>query len=291
MIMKLVGEQLRQERQRQGLDLKQIAARLCISYSYLNAIESDDWARLPGGFFSRSFVRQYAAHLGMDPSRFDEGLDSVLGGEPEVDLSQLASPKTPINVPPMPTASHRTLDKRMMVSIGAFVIVVLGCSGLYAVWQKSLVKRPDAETTILPSPAAKSQAGDRAEFVPKPVIPASTKPASTAPALPAQSPAHGEINRIAIMQSTSGLQVAATESTWLEVTMNGKTVFSGILERGQSQDLRNPEATRILVGNAGGVAMRLNGKDIGPIGPKGQVRRVVFTKESYEILPGKPASD
>ena len=74
--------------------------------------------------------------------------------------------------------------------------------------------------------------------------------------------------------------------------MNGKTVFAGMLERGQSRDLQNAEATRILVGNAGGVAMRWNGKDIGPIGPRGQVRRVVFTKESYEIqYPGKPASD
>jgi cytoskeletal protein RodZ len=291
--MNLVGERLRQERQRQGLDLKQIAARLCINYRYLNAIEGDDWESLPGGFFSRSFARQYASHLGMDASQFDEALDAVLGTEPAVDFSLLASPKTPINVPPMPSASHRTLDKRMLVSIGALVTVVLGCSGLYAVWQKSQDKRPAAETGIIRPPGGKNHPESRAEFTPKPVIPAST-PHSSSAQNDAQRNAsqHAVVLPTSTSQSVSGLQVAANEPTWLEVTMNGKTVFSGMLEPGQSRDLQNAEATRILVGNAGGVAMRWNGKDIGPIGPRGQVRRVVFTKESYEIqFPGKPSSD
>jgi cytoskeleton protein RodZ len=290
--MKPVGERLRLERQRQGLDLKQIAARLCINNSYLTAIESDDWEKLPGGFFRRSFVRQYAQHLGLDSSQFEEQLDSVLGVEPEVDLTQLASPKTPINVPPMPTASQRTFDKRMMVSIGALVAVVLGGAGLFAFWQRAQVKRLIPEVVTSRPSAPKSQTGEQAEFTPKPVIPASVKAPSTEVSPPVQSPSRNETVSVAALNSGSGLQVAASEPTWLEVTMNGKTVFMGLLQRGQSQDLRNAETARILVGNAGGVAMRWNGKDIGPIGPKGQVRRVVFSKESYEIqFPGKPASD
>jgi len=49
--MMLVGDRLRQERQKQGLDLRDIAASLCINQRYLNAIECDDWGSLPGGFF------------------------------------------------------------------------------------------------------------------------------------------------------------------------------------------------------------------------------------------------
>ena len=201
----------------------------------------------------------------------------------------------------MPSASHRTLDKRMLFSIGALVTVVLGCSGLYAVWQKSQDKRPAAETGIIRPPGGKNRPDSRAEFTPKPVIPASTPHASSAQNDTQRSAAEPQRDirspQVVLLpsstgQSVFGLQVAANEPTWLEVTMNGKTVFAGMLERGQSRDLQNAEATRILVGNAGGVAMRWNGKDIGPIGPRGQVRRVVFTKESYEIqYPGKPASD
>jgi len=69
----------------------------------------------------------------MDPSEFDSALDEIFGSDHHVDLSQLASPKTPINVPPMLRFGQRTLDKRMVISIGALVTVVLGCAGLYAV--------------------------------------------------------------------------------------------------------------------------------------------------------------
>jgi hypothetical protein len=46
------------------------------------------------------------------------------------------------------------------------------------------------------------------------------------------------------------------------------------------------------VGNAGGLEVRWNGKPIGPIGPRGQVRVVLFTPENFQILePGPPPSD
>ena len=285
-----VGESLRKEREKQGLDLRQIAARLCINYAYLTAIEADDWPSLPGQFFSRSFIRQYAAHLKMNASQFDEALDAALGEEQVVDLKLLATPKSTISVPPMPTGSHRTFDKRMAFSIVALLTVVLGCSGLYAVWQKSKDKIPAAETRIIRPQEGKTRSDGRAEFSPKPVIPAATSPHSSGlsasiPPLAGDVPASSS-------QLASGLQVAASEATWLEVVLNGKMVFMGVLQPGQSRDMQNAEVARILVGNAGGVAMRFNGKDIGPIGPRGQVRRVVFNKESYEIqFPGKPASD
>jgi hypothetical protein len=38
------------------------------------------------------------------------------------------------------------------------------------------------------------------------------------------------------------------------------------------------------VGNAGGLDVRWNGKAIGPIGPRGQVRVVLFTPENFQIL-------
>src|SRR5262249_51643194 len=163
-------------------------------------------------------------------------------------------------------------DKRMVLSIGALVIVVLGCAGLYAVWQKSSEKKAvAAETEIVRPAAAKSQTEARTDFSPKPVIPASASPAATSPAAAAQPESQPQtqpaVQNVALQTPAastgrvSELQVAANEPTWIEVTINGKTVFNGMLQRGQSQDLRNTEAARILVGNAGGVAMRWNGKD------------------------------
>jgi hypothetical protein len=83
------------------------------------------------------------------------------------------------------------------------------------------------------------------------------------------------------------LNVSATERTWLSITSDGRTVFSGVLEPSQTKTLEGKEMTRIRVGNAGGVEVQWNGKPIGPLGPRGQVRVASFTKDNYEILQPK----
>jgi hypothetical protein len=81
------------------------------------------------------------------------------------------------------------------------------------------------------------------------------------------------------------LNLSATEKTWLSITSEGKRLFSGFLEPSQTKTLTGLDAAQMTVGNAGGIEVRLNGKPIGPIGKSGQVRRVVFTPDNFEVLP------
>src|ERR1043166_6756182 len=64
--MSSVGETLRRERLRRGLDLDQISSELKIAQRFLEAIEEDRFDRLPAGVFAKSFVRQYAQLLDLD---------------------------------------------------------------------------------------------------------------------------------------------------------------------------------------------------------------------------------
>lgn len=82
------GAKLRTARERKGVSLRQIATRTKISMAVLEALERNDIARLPGGIFSRAFVRSYAHEVGLDPettiqeflSQFPH--DSVTAGHP-----------------------------------------------------------------------------------------------------------------------------------------------------------------------------------------------------------------
>jgi cytoskeletal protein RodZ len=65
--MSSVGEILRTQRKSQGFEVTEIAAALCITSSYVSSIENDDFKNLPGIFFYKSFVKQYAAIVGVDP--------------------------------------------------------------------------------------------------------------------------------------------------------------------------------------------------------------------------------
>jgi cytoskeleton protein RodZ len=64
-----VGAALRRIRESQGISLQRIAAATKLAPSALEAIERDDLGRLPGGIFTRAFVRAYAKELGADPER------------------------------------------------------------------------------------------------------------------------------------------------------------------------------------------------------------------------------
>jgi cytoskeletal protein RodZ len=66
MMAETIGEQLRLARQELGIPLRQISDQTRISVRYLEAIESNDYKRLPGGIFNRSFVRAYAKCIGFD---------------------------------------------------------------------------------------------------------------------------------------------------------------------------------------------------------------------------------
>lgn len=69
------GEQLRLAREARGISLRQISDQTRISIRYLEAIEADDYKRLPGGIFNRSFIKAYAKQIGFDEK---EALDGYL---------------------------------------------------------------------------------------------------------------------------------------------------------------------------------------------------------------------
>ncbi len=83
------------------------------------------------------------------------------------------------------------------------------------------------------------------------------------------------------------LDFSATEKTWISISSGGKTVLSGVLDAGQHKALEGVQNARLITGNAAGLDVRFNGKPIGPLGERGQVRTVLFTPDKFEILPPK----
>ena len=64
-----VGARLREAREKRGVSLRQIATSTRISVMSLEALERSDLSRLPGGIFTRAFIRAYAQEVGLDPDR------------------------------------------------------------------------------------------------------------------------------------------------------------------------------------------------------------------------------
>jgi cytoskeleton protein RodZ len=73
-----IGEQLRLAREERGIPLREISDQTRIAVRYLEAIESNDYKRLPGGVYNKSFIRAYASCVGYDEHAAIEGYTRYL---------------------------------------------------------------------------------------------------------------------------------------------------------------------------------------------------------------------
>ena len=61
-----IGEKLKSAREAKGLSIEDIEKATKIQSRYLTAIEKDEFDKLPGDFYVRAFIRQYAQVVGLD---------------------------------------------------------------------------------------------------------------------------------------------------------------------------------------------------------------------------------
>lgn len=309
--MDSTGEILRRARNERRLTLDDVATRTRINRKYLAAIESGDHASIPGGFFYKSFVRQYAAALSTDESNVLEEVEQSLAAEhPETapkpadeEVLKALATRAEENSPP---ASARSAAMYALL----LVLVIAGTSGIYILWHRAQQaqaanegNRPAAQAKKEEPPPASTQPVSPPPVSPTPApvepapsepqTPTATTPPATAqpeqnPPAPTQAPATATPES-APATSTPGpddkiaVTMSATEPTWVSFAADGKMLFKGILTAGQSRVFAAKENARMRVGNAGGLNVVFNGKPTGPLGLGGQVTTLLFTPAGFEV--------
>jgi cytoskeletal protein RodZ len=288
--MTSVGETLRRERLRAGLDLEKIAQDTKIAVRTLELIESDQFEKLPGSVFARSFVRQYARVVGLDADEMVANLNKVLVPPlvPEVRQQEMRrEPEIRLRRVPRGSASSRFRSSSALSSLALMVLAMLACSGAYMLWLKSSRKAPTAAEITRADAVAAKQA---------PAAAVSAPPAEAGPTTP-ERPAQAVSGTITTDSSSGSLNIALTaeEPTWVRATANGKVVFSGVIQPNETRALSAGETVTLRIGNAGGLAISLNGKSIPAVGPKGQVRIVQLSRDgAVQVEPpakSQPAAE
>jgi cytoskeletal protein RodZ len=120
-----LGEVLRTAREGKGVDLTRVERDTKIRERYLSALERGEYRELPGAVYTKGFLRNYGAYLGLDPEYLiDLYRLETMTGTPE-------RPSAP--TPPRPIAGRRS--RSLVVSQGAVAgtIMTLVVAGLI-VW-------------------------------------------------------------------------------------------------------------------------------------------------------------
>jgi cytoskeletal protein RodZ len=296
--MTSIGETLRRERLKRNLELGPIAQELRISSRFLEAIEAGQFDKLPGGVFTRSFIVQYARLLGIDEEEIAGELRRTLDPPPEVpEFVEAPKPAdSAIRVPRVEewegVGKSRFRWSSSLSAAALVVAVMLVCSGLYAWWQHTRRLAPAHESPPVaavppaPSPAAMQpppSPADGSSAAPTATQPPSgtpvPAPSTERPAPPAAPPVPASNPNAAVR-----VELTADEPVWLLARNDGKYFFSGTLGARESRTFEAASTVLLRLGNAGGVTITLNGKPVGPVGPKGQVRTVQFTSGGFEIV-------
>ena len=107
------GERLKRERELREVAPNEIVVATRISLRFLEALENEDWDKLPGGIFNRGFVRAIARYLGLNEETLLAEYDLAHGDESE---GALPPPENRIPSPPKWMAAALVLGALLAIA-------------------------------------------------------------------------------------------------------------------------------------------------------------------------------
>ena len=301
-----LGQEIRGRREALEFSIDEVAGRIKVSARILRAIEDGNLNGLPNAVYTRGFIRAYASLVGLDSEQLTAALATIF---PPDEGDELA-PVTPAFTRPVPTGE---IGKRLAIIV--FILLLLGAvvgggwyiSTTYGSKIIELVKQPFSAVTpstgVTPIMAVANSSLENPQITdvhqaepvqqeaqvvsqhaeaPAEVAPPATPANVDAVALPATaSPATSQegLNqheRAAIAANKQIVYVSATEDCYLGITADNGKLIHHMLKAGESYPVVFSNSLKLLLGNAGGISIRYNGKDLGEIGAKGKPRLLLF---------------
>ena len=238
-----LGERFRAAREARGLSLSDVAEQIRIRSVYLAAIEEETWNTIGAAVYIRGFLRTYARFLGLDPEETVAAFNRVSG-------QASSAPSTGLR-DDAPGGGRSGLGVMLLWLAGAVAILLVA----FVVYNELTMPRGRSVA-----------AGDAASATP-----------TVSASAPAATP--GPAAKIAPAGSTEGTRTLAlvlSAPSWLRVTVDGNVSMEGTFPAGTTKTFHGKNAL-VRIGNAGGVEVYVDGKDVGKLGKPGDVVEHAFT--------------
>jgi cytoskeleton protein RodZ len=233
------GERLKRERELREVSMDELTKATRISTRFVEALENEDWAKLPGGIFGHGFVRTIARYLGLDE-------EALLG---EYDLARAEH-----SAPALSKPEERIPAPPRWLPVAAVLVVLLLLGGLFYAgrygWRRYAAYR-----------AAKKSAAAS--------LPAQPQSGSTSAASAEQSASTGPLD----------LSVSTSAATHVRILADDKLVLDADLPAGESRHYSANDHFEVTAGDSSAVLLELNGRAMPPVGVPGSSGRIVLSEK------------
>ena len=246
-----VGERLREAREKKKLSLEDVAAQTRIPLRHLSSIETGDWENLPAPTYTIGFAKNYAGAVGLDRTEIGNQLREEMGGQ------RFASNAADVFEPADP---RRTMPKSLVIGAILAVIVLIAVM----TWLNNRSLEPTDQTAQQTTAQTNAPA------------------AQPTPAQPAPPPA---------AKAQGPVVLTATAPAWISVTDQGKSLFQGLLQPGQTFTVpATATAPMLRAGKPEALTVTVGGAQAPQVGPSGKVTTVSLAPASLMKGPAAPAA-
>ena len=253
------GERLKREREMREVSLKEVTTATRIGSRFLEALENEEWSKLPGGIFNRGFVRSIARYLGLDEENLLAEYD-LAHGEQNLPVPQPYEnkiPRPPVWIPILAVLA-------LLAALGGVI-----AGGIYG-WRRFAAHRAAkrSSTSLVPVQTL--------------VGAALTTPAGTTEA--ASSATGTSSSHVSL-----DLAVSTSAATRVRILADGKLLLDAELPAGETRHFSAKQQLEVTAGDSSAVLLELNGQAMPPVGTPGASGTIVLSeKDLRQASSGTP---
>jgi cytoskeleton protein RodZ len=253
------GERLKREREMREVSLKEVTSATRIGPRFLEALENEEWEKLPGGIFNRGFVRSIARFLGLDEENLLAEYDLARGDQsmPAPQPYENKLPRPPIWLPILAALA-------LLAVLGGIV-----AGGIYG-WRRYAAHRAAKQPSSSALWPAQTQTGAKSA-VPSPAADPSSGAATSSAAVPLD------------------LAVSTSAATRVRILADGTVLLDAEIPAGETHHFSASQQFEVTVADSSAVLLELNGRAMPPVGTHGASGTIILSqKDLRQASVGTP---
>jgi cytoskeleton protein RodZ len=296
----LFGPRLKQQREKRGITLEQVSKSTKIGTRFLEALEEDQFERLPGGIFNKGFVRAYARAVGLNE---EQAVADYLAATGANQPTAATMDEPPVLQPPPQPKRERAAS----LPWGIFATVLLITAFGFAIWGfvfRATTNPREKDPPQIVQPESPSTTAETSPSTTAPALPSATStqpaPNQSVPIAPSITPTPTTSSPSSTNSSPQNsaptpatrsivLRIKANDEAWLSITIDGEVTTEITLPAAGEKTVRARDNILIKTGNVGALDFEFNGKPLPHQGKDGEVKTLAFTSQGLRPVSKPPA--